>query len=426
MCNGPHDNRRSFEGRYRIIKIKMAKFKFKAIKKNGEKYSGIRESSDKFSLYAELKFDGDTLVSATEMSHKDYWFTRIPLPFRSIPEHQKIIFTKNLGTMIEAGLPLAKSLSILERQINNYKFKGVISALGEEIRKGKTLSEAAKIYSDVFPNLFISMVKAGEESGKLSDSLKIIGNQMESTYKLKKKIKGAMIYPSVILSVMLIIGILMLIYVVPGITATFKDLNVTLPILTRILIGLSDFLKNNIFVSLLLIIFAIILIYFFSLSKIGKRFFDFIVLKLPVVGGLVRETNSARITRTISSLLSSGVPFEESILITGEVIQNTYFKEILTEARIKVEKGEPISSVFLKKTDLCPIFVGEMMSVGEETGRLPAMLLEVADYYENSMDQKTKDMSTIIEPFLMVIIGLAVGFFALAIMQPLYSVMNNI
>ncbi|MDD4803788.1 MAG: type II secretion system F family protein [Candidatus Pacebacteria bacterium] len=404
----------------------MARFKFKAIKKTGEKYSGIRESSDKFSLYAELKFEGDTLVSASEVSHKTYWFTKIAVPFRSVPEHQKIIFAKNLGTMIEAGLPLAKSLSVLEKQIKNKNFKNIISSLEDEIRKGKTLSEVSRLYSDVFPNLFISMVKAGEESGKLSDSLKIVGHQMDSAYKLKKKIKGAMIYPSVILSVMIIIGIAMLVFVVPSITATFKDLNVELPLLTRILIGTSDFLKNNIFVSLISIIVIFIIFYFFSLSKTGKRSIDFVILGLPVIGGLVRETNSARITRTISSLLSSGVPFAEAILITGEVIQNTYFKDILVEARVKVEKGEPISSVFLQQTKLCPVFVGEMMSVGEETGRLPSMLMEVADFYENSVDQKTKDMSTIIEPFLMIIIGLAVGFFALAMIKPIYSIMDTL
>jgi type IV pilus assembly protein PilC len=404
----------------------MPRFKFKAIKKSGEKYVSVRESEDKFSLYAELKFEGDTLVSASEISHKDYWFTKIAVPFVGIPEHQKIIFAKNLGTMIEAGLPLVKSLSILEKQIKNKRFKTIIASLEDEIRKGKTLSESSRMYSDVFPNLFTSMVKAGEESGKLSDSLKIVGSQMDGMYKLKKKIKGAMIYPAVIISVMLIIGILMLVLVVPSITATFKDLNVELPLLTRILIGMSDFLKNNILISLLSIIVVVLGFYFFSLSKIGKRFFDFIILKLPVIGNLVRETNSARITRTISSLLSSGVPFAEAILITGEVIQNTYFKDILTEARMKVEKGEPISSVFLQQTKYCPVFVGEMMSVGEETGRLPAMLMEVADFYENSVDQKTKDMSTIIEPILMVIIGLAVGFFALAMVKPIYSIMDTI
>jgi type IV pilus assembly protein PilC len=147
---------------------------------------------------------------------------------------------------------------------------------------------------------------------------------------------------------------------------------------------------------------------------------------MPVIGDLVRETNSARTARTISSLLSSGVAFADAISITQDVVQNSYFKDILKEARMKVEKGETISSVFLSKTNICPVFIGEMMSVGEETGRLPAMLMEVALFYENSVDQKTKDMSTIIEPVLMVIIGVSVGFFALAMITPIYSVMDTL
>jgi type IV pilus assembly protein PilC len=166
--------------------------------------------------------------------------------------------------------------------------------------------------------------------------------------------------------------------------------------------------------------------YFYRRSKQGKKVFDYIVLKLPVIGEITKETNSARITRTIASLLSSGVPYAESISITRDVIQNGNFKDILTTAIAKVEKGETMSSVFMENTKLCPMFVSEMMVVGEETGRLPEMLMEVANFYEESVDQKTKNMSTIIEPVLMVIIGLAVGFFALAMIKPIYSLMDNI
>ncbi|MCX6717826.1 MAG: type II secretion system F family protein, partial [Candidatus Taylorbacteria bacterium] len=308
----------------------------------------------------------------------------------------------------------------------NAKFKGVILSMETDIRKGKTLSDSAKNYPRIFSNLFVSMVRAGEESGKLAESLTIVGNQLESSYKLKKKVKGAMIYPSVILAVMITIGVLMLIYVVPGITATFKDLNVKLPAMTNILIASSDFLKNNILLSLIIVVAIGVGYYLFSISKFGKRVIDNIILKLPVVGDLSREVNSARISRTISSLLSSGVPFAEAIKITSDVVQNSYFKDLLNEAKIQVEKGEPISGVFLKKEKLSPVFVGEMMNVGEETGRLPSMLLEVALFYENSVDQKTKDMSTIVEPVLMVIIGLAVGFFALSMITPIYSLMDTI
>ncbi len=402
------------------------KLKFRAIKRNGKKYNGVRESNDKFSLYAELKAEGDTLISASPVSDTKYWSKGALSLFNSVPEHQKIIFSKNLGAMIEAGLPLARGLSVLQKQIGNKYFKSVISSLETEIRKGKTLSEASSNYPHIFPNLFVAMVKSGEESGTLSESLKIIGSEMDEAYKLKRKIKGAMIYPAIIISVMIVVGILMLIYVVPGITATFKDLHVELPAITKILIVSSDFLKNNVFLFMLYVIIFYIILYFFFLSKMGKRFLDFILLKIPVISGIVREINAARITRTISSLLSSGVPFSEAILITSEVIQNSYFKDLLNEARIKVEKGETISSVFLNNTKLCPVFVGEMMNVGEETGKLSSMLMEVATFYENSVDQKTKDISTIIEPVLMVIIGTAVGFFALAMIKPIYSIMDSI
>ncbi len=404
----------------------MAKLKFKAIKANGEKFGGIRESADKFSLYAELRTEGSTLISATEAKDDKAWYKNIGSIFNKVPEHQKIIFAKNVGAMIEAGLPLAKSLSILEKQINNKYFKGVIVSLEAEIRKGKTLSEAASIYPNIFSNLFVSMVKAGEESGTLSESLKITGNEMDEAYKLKRKIKGAMIYPGIIISVMIIIGVLMLIYVVPGITATFKDLHVELPFFTKVLIVSSDFLKNNIFMTIFYLFILYIIGKVFFSSKVGKKTWDFIILKLPVISGIVKEVNSARITRTISSLLSSGVPFSEAVLITSEVIQNSYYKNLLNEVRVKIEKGETMSGVFLNYTNLCPVFVGEMMSVGEETGRLPSMLLEVANFYENSVDQKTKDISTIVEPVLMVIIGVVVGFFALAMIKPIYSIMDSI
>jgi type IV pilus assembly protein PilC len=400
------------------------KFKIKAIRQDGKKFEDVKESPDRFTLYEELKADGDTLLSAVEIK-KSKWNIEIPL-FNSVPEHQKIIFARNLGSMIKAGLSLAKSLDILEKQITNKRFKKVIALLQVEIKKGKPLSSACSLYPDIFPKLFISMVKAGEESGTLSESLKIVANQMDQSYKLKKKVKGAMIYPGVIISVMIIIGIVLLIYVVPSITATFKDLNIELPFLTRVLIDSSDFLKNNILLTLLSLIAIITLFYLALRSKLGKKFFDSVVLKLPVVGGLVKETNSARITRTLSSLLSSGVAYNEAISITRDVVQNESYKKVLSDAMNKVEKGGSISSVFMENIKICPIFVAEMAVVGEETGNLPAMFLEVALFYEESVDQKTKNMSTIIEPVLMVVIGMAVGFFALAIIKPIYSLTDSI
>jgi len=399
-------------------------FKFKAVKNDGIKYEGTKESNDKFSLYEELKAEGSTLLVASEIKKTKF---NIDIPFiNSVPEHQKIIFARNLGSMISAGLSLAKGLDILGKQITDKRFKKIIESLEESIRKGQTLSLACSEYPDVFPKLFTSMVKAGEESGNLAESLKIVANQLEGSYKLKKKVQGAMVYPSIILSVMIIIGVLMLVLVVPSITATFKDLKIELPFMTQVLISASDFLKNNIITTLLVLISIIVVCYLFFRSKAGKRILDYIILKLPVIGEITKETNSARITRTISSLLSSGVPYAEAISITRDVVQNGYFKDVLTTAIVTVEKGGMISSVFMDNTNLCPIFVAEMSVVGEETGRLPSMFMEVATFYEESVDQKTKNISTIVEPVLMVIIGLAVAIFALAIIKPIYSLTDSI
>jgi len=404
------------------------KFKYKAIKNNGEIYEGIREASDKFSLNKDLKNEGETLISATNYNSAPFLLKirKIFGMFNPVPVHQRIIFAKNLGAMINAGLSVSKSLSVLEKQIKNKKFQNIISSINLDIKKGLSLSESFKLHPDVFSDLFIAMTKAGEESGNLSGSLKIVSNQMESSYKLKSKIRGAMMYPAIIVVIMLVVGILMMIFVVPGIVATFKELNTDLPLTTKVIISLSDFFKFHSVLSAIIILGVILGTYLFSLSQIGKKIIDMCILKVPVISVLMKEINSARTARTLSSLLSAGVPFAESITITGNVIQNSYFKNILFEAKTRVEKGENISAVFLENTKLYPVFVGEMINVGEETGKLPAMLLEVAAFYEESVEQKTKDMSTIIEPILMIIIGAAVGFFALSMIAPIYSVMDKI
>lgn len=403
------------------------RYRFNAIKKNGERYSGEKDSADKFSLYAELKVEGDTLVSATAIDKKDNaLFRNISVYLERISEQQKIFFAKNLGAMLESGLALARALAVMEKQIDSKNFKKLISSISEDVRKGETLSESTRKHPNVFSNLFVSMVKAGEESGNLAGSLKIVGEQMDSSYKLKKKIQGALIYPAVIMLLMIGIGILMMIYVVPSLSATFKDLSVELPAMTQIIVSISDFIKDNITISLISLVLILIFGYAFTLSKVGKKFIDFMSIKTPLIAPIVKEVNSARTTRTLSSLLSSGVPFAEAVLITSEVVQNHYFRDILDNARVGVEKGEAMSKFFIERSDMYPVFVGEMMSVGEETGNISGMLMETAKFYENSVEQRTKDMSTVIEPFLMIVIGIAVGIFAFSMITPIYSLMDKI
>ena len=209
--------------------------------------------------------------------------------------------------MIEEGLSLTRSISVMEKQIKNKKLKDIYHQLNLDISSGKSFHDSLSKFDNVFPPVFISMVKAGEESGNLSSSLRSIASQMESTYKLQKKIKGAMIYPAVIVSVMVIIGIIMMIFVVPKLTATFKDVGTELPASTKFIIFLSDFLKNHYMIIPLLILIIMIIIYKILHTKSGKDVFDKIIIKLPIFGQIIKEANSAKTARTMSSLIGSGV-----------------------------------------------------------------------------------------------------------------------
>jgi type IV pilus assembly protein PilC len=402
------------------------KFSYTAINKDGQKYTSIMDVASKYVFYEEFKKSGDALVTVKETGAGGLFSKQLNISLDRVKDLDIIIFARNLGNMLDAGLALSRALAVAERQTKNQKLKSTFKALNESIAAGKSFHEALELHPKMFSNLFISMVKVGEEGGSLSESLRQIASQMEKSYVIKKKVKGAMMYPTVILGVMIVIGILMMIFVVPGLTKTFEELKVPLPASTQAVIAVSNFASNHYlatFAILIVIVFALIS---FTRTRVGKRSVDFVSLHLPVISGIIKESNSAQTARTLSSLLASGVDLLLAVKICGEVLQNTYYKDVMQRSEKVVEKGEPLSSVFIEEEKLYPIFVGEMVSVGEETGRMAPMLNGVATFYENEVEQKTKDLSTIIEPILMVCIGAAVGFFAISMIKPIYSIMNNV
>lgn len=405
----------------------MPKFKYKVRELSGEETSGEMEATDRFQVAQTLRGEGKSVVSVEEAGGKfNFDMDAINLYFSKVKIQDLIVFTHNLSSMMKAGLSLSRGLSILERQTKNLAFKKTINSLIDEISKGSTLSVGMAKFPKVFSPIFVSMVHAGEESGGLADSLLVIGNQLEKSYQLRKKIKGALIYPTVVISTLIVIGILMFIYVVPTLAATFKELNTELPTSTKFIMWLSDFLSNHLLLGILIVAILGGAIYMTLQTKKGHRAFEFLLFRIPLIGDIVRQANSAQTTRTMSSLLSSGVDMLEAINITRDVLQNSYYKEVMTLAGERVQKGIPLSSVFAENTHIYPLLVGDMIEVGEETGKLSDMLLSVAIFYENEVDDITKNMSTIIEPILMVVIGASVGFFAVSMISPMYSVMNNI
>ncbi len=400
-------------------------FLYKAKNNAGEIIEGNEDAENKIELYKVLQKKDLSLISAVEKKSGNGLNKEIGL-FSRVSMHEKIVFARNLAVMLNAGLALSRALAIMERQTKNNYLKKILGKIEEEIRKGTTFHESLALYPRVFSQLFISMVAAGEESGKLSESLQVVGSQMEKSYILKKKVRGALIYPAVIISAMIGIGIFMLMFVVPTLTSTFTELNIELPATTKFIIFISNMLQHHYIVMVLFVLCIGIGIYFASKTAKGKQMFNLFSLHVPVIGNLVKEINAARTARTLSSLLSSGVTVLESLRITGDVLQNVYFKRVIHLAEKQIQVGAPISKVFTDAEKIFPVYVGEMMAVGEETGELGTMLHKVAEFFEEEVDQKTKDMSTIIEPFLMLIVGAAVGFFALSMITPMYSLVNVI
>jgi type IV pilus assembly protein PilC len=403
------------------------KYTYKATNSAGEVVDGVRDSEDKFSLSREIKEDGLSLITADEATKSGRRnILKKFLNFGTVSMHEKILFGRNLGSMIESGLTLTRALSVMERQNKNRKFKKTIHSISESVKKGNTLSDSLRDFPKVFSDLFVSMVVSGEESGQLVNSLETISSQMEKTYILKKKVKGAMLYPGIIITAMTGIGIFMLVFVVPTLTSTFTELGIELPKSTQFVIFMSDLFKNNSLVFLLVVAVVVGGIYGAAKTKGGKRVIDLFFLKLPGIGFIVKEINSARTARTLSSLLTSGVPYLSAMKITQDMIGNYYFKRVLIEAEKNIEGGQPVSIVFEENDKYYPAFVGEMIAVGEETGELGPMLMKVAVFYEKEVEQKTKNISTVIEPILMVVVGIAVGFFAVSMITPMYGLVEGI
>ena len=408
----------------------MATFTYTGTTRDGEKVTETVEAVDRYAVYEIARVNGHTVSGINEKKRFslrgmintekiDYFLSRVK-------SDELVTMTRNLSSMITAGLPLTRALSVIERQSGNPKLRYTLKSIREEINKGQSFHDTLAKFPNVFSNLYVAMVRAGEESGQLSGALKTLGVQMERSSTLKKKVKGAMIYPTIVIVIMLLIGAIMMVYVVPAITGTFTKMNIELPMSTKILIATSDFMSQNTVLVLGGMVGSIFLFIYILKTAVGKRIFHFLFTKIPVIGAIVKEVNAARTARTLSSLLASGVDVISAIKITEDVVQNVYYKAILSEAAKRVEKGTVLSEVFIENTDFYPVLVGEMILVGEETGQISNMLQELAGFYETEVDQKTKDLSTIIEPILMVCIGGAVGFFALAMITPIYSITDSV
>lgn len=334
----------------------------------------------------------------------------------------KIFFTENLRVMIKAGLSLTEAMQTLAMQTNSKGFREVILEVREKVEKGMALSEAMKQYPHLFEPIFTSMIAAGEVSGTMEKTLEQLTQQMRKDHDLRSKVRGAMTYPAVVLGATVVIAIGMMLFVIPQILSIFEEIGSDqLPLPTKILIGFSNFFSNNFILVMFLTILVIAGFLWFIKTKIGMYAWHKFLLSMFIIGPIVKKVNMARFTRTLSSLLRTDIPIVQSMVITAEVVRNVYYRDAILEASEALKKGETISNVMEKYPKLFSPLVVQMSSVGERSGSLDNMLVEIAEFYEKQVDNVMANLASIIEPLLIIFLGLAVGGIALAIITPIYS-----
>lgn len=405
----------------------MPRYLYTAQSLQGESKSGILEAKDEHQLARILKEEGLILIRAEleEKIKKKKFAISFPF-FGRISLTEKMMFTRNLQVMIAAGLPLPRALNTLATQVKSQKFKRVLLEIREKIIKGESFSQSLSSYPDIFSELYQSMIKVGEEAGTLEEVLTVLSQQMEREHDLKSKVMGAMIYPVIVICAMIGIGILMLIVVVSKLAETFKELNIELPFTTRLIIGLAILLQKKWYLVILIFIALIFLFRRLIQTKEGKKIIDKIFLKIPIISTIIKKTNSAFTVRTLSSLIMAGVPIVRTLEITSGVLGNIYYKEVINRAVEKVRKGEKLSEVLKPYQNLYPPIVIQMIAVGEETGETSKILSQLADFFEGEVTNATKNLTAVIEPVLMLIIGAVIGFFAISMVQPMYSMLQAI
>lgn len=401
----------------------MPEFFYTARTAKGEIEKGRLKIENKRALAKTLGEKDLLLTSAKKIKEKT---SKKSFPFfKKVSMMEKILFTRHLKIMLSAGISLSKALSILENQTTNKYFQEIIFDLNEETKKGKSFFESLKKYPKIFPSLYTSMIEVGEISGKLEECLDQLFVQMKKEHELMTKVKGAMTYPIVVLFVVVGVVVFCMTMVIPKLALVFKESKVELPLPTKILIATSDFFMNQGLWAIPFLLFFVFLLFRFLKSKKGQIFSHLLMLKIPILSMIVRKVNLARFSRTICALLMSKIPVISALQITGNNLGNIYYKKALFESAEEIKKGILISDVLSKYKSLFPSMTFQMIEIGEKTGSLEEILLNLAQFYEEEVDELMKSFSSIIEPVLLVILGVVGAGIALAVITPMYSLVQQ-
>jgi type IV pilus assembly protein PilC len=390
---------------------------------DGESLSGIVEAPGETEAAELLSERGLIVLSLVAAKKKS--FKGININLGGVNQKDLVIFSRQLAVMISATIPIVQALRILSQQTSNPVFTDKIVEIANDVDGGMKLSDAMGKHNKIFSNFFVAMIKSGETSGRLEEVLEYLADQMEKDYDLVARIKGAMIYPIVILVGLIGVSILMMVYILPKLTPMLKESGAELPAVTNWLIAISDFMVSSWYYILFVLLILAFVFVFWTKSQSGKNMWDSIKIKIPIFGGLFKKIYLVRFTRSLHTLIKGGVPISMALRITAEVVDNRAYADLIMKTVAEVEAGNSISTLFAK-SPLVPKMLSQMMIVGEKTGRIDTILERLSDFYSREINTMVANLTTLIEPIILVLMGVGVGGIVAAIMLPMYKVAQNI
>ncbi|TSC56727.1 MAG: hypothetical protein G01um101418_613 [Parcubacteria group bacterium Gr01-1014_18] len=400
-------------------------FDYKGTEKDGAEIYGVVEAGSEEEASVLLEDEGIFVVSITPRG-SNILSRLVGFEFRAkVGRKDVVIFSRQLSVMISATLPIVKALRILVRQTESVGLKRIVSEIADDIEAGSKLSLAFAKHPGVFDNFYVNMVRSGETSGKLGDVLSFLADQQEKDYDLMSKIKGAMIYPVFILTGLFVVGIIMMVWVVPKITELVRDLGSELPLSTRILISVSDFMVSYWWVVVLLVVGGIVGARFYFRTQEGQRNKDWLLLRIPIFKNMFQKIYLVRFTRGLSTLIVGKVPLTLALTVVAGLVGNRIYEELILNTIKEVEDGNSISTVFAK-SPVIPNMLTNMLSVGEQTGRLEEVLDKMTDFYGRELDNMIANLVSLIEPLILVIMGVGVGGMVAAVLMPMFNLASQL
>ena len=397
----------------------MKKFKYSARDSQGKEVKGKIEAKDKEALTEILHDRGLIVVSIKEELTFDLQ-DLAEINIGGVPMKDKVVFMRQMATMVSAGLPLTRALEIMEQQIENPAFRKIISEVKASVESGESLSDSFRQAENVFDDVSLNLIEAGESSGNLDTILTKLATELEESKKLSDKLRGALIYPIIILVVIVVVVLMLMFVLVPSMAEIYADFGAELPWVTRFLISMSNFAIKYWWAILLVIAIVVIGSKAYLDTPGGKGNKDKIILKMPIVGGIVTKIQLAQFTRLLGLLLSSGLAIIRALELTAQSLSNQMFRDVVMASRDDVEKGGSLA-IPIARSEYFPLIVSSMIAVGEETGELDSVLAKVAQYYKDEVDVATSSMSTILEPVFLVVMGLVIAFIAMAVYMPMFQ-----